>query len=322
MVHALNGKRLRSNDSMRVMPLEAGSAMHQVFAAVRMFDLMNHQMRTQGRIGDDIMAFGAQHFRSREYDARWPEALDVFASQEDDRTRAIQFALHILETSGFHDDPTDTRRTQTNLETAAINYVNKYPLARYIPVVGMGSIRVGIEVPFDVTLYNNDTPLTRFIGKVDAVCMDMERGDPLPEVHENKTGARIDTVWSSAFEVGHQVTGYLAAINTLLDIRMRYATIWGTQIPVPSKGDGHYRSPVERTPTQFGDWARWLLHTLENIERWKDAPTDAPMYTHSCNRYFRACSLIPFCAETPEQRKLVYERDMIVERWNPLEEAE
>jgi hypothetical protein len=49
-------------------------------------------------------------------------------------------------------------------------------------------------------------------------------------------------------------------------------------------------------------------------------PYDAPKYTHSCNRYFRPCSFIPFCdADDEEQRTIV--REMEDDEWSPLDKV-
>ena len=100
--------------------------------------------------------------------------------------------------------------------------------------------------------------------------------------------------------------------------------MWGLQIPVPKSSmysDGIMRYPTARNSEAVVEWAEWIMHTLAVIDQWKDDPTNAPMYTHSCNRYFRACSFIPLCTETREQRKHIYDNEMIVERWSPIAET-
>lgn len=321
VIHSIHGKRMPHGES-RAMALEAGSAMHDVFAAVRMFDLIKHL----GSVPDDLYAYGKKLFTNKLFPDRWDRALEyIKADSEDAATQCMQFALYMLETSGFHDDPNDKRRTQSNLEVAAIMYVERYPLGRYIPVYNEGHIDCGIEVPFDITLNIDGVDTVRFVGKVDGVCRDHQQKHLPIEVHENKTGARIDTTWAVAFEVGHQPTGYTVAISTLLQKRITDCVIWGTQIPVPkssSFGDGSMRYPVSRNDEQVIEWMRWVGDTLDVINRHIDAPTEAPMYTHSCNRYFRSCSLIPLCVESREQRKKMFDNEMITERWNPLEQAE
>lgn len=325
LIHSVHGKRFQALD--RSMALEAGSAMHDMFAAVRMFELMDHVLH-DGPMGmkgmpEYIFNHGAKLFRSPMYDNRWNDACDIFLEKEDYDTRLMRFALYILETSGFHDDPSDRRRTQTNLESAAISYIDKYPKRRYIPFTDAGRNFVGVEIGIDVVL--NTSPAYRFVGKVDGLCIDtMQRHRPIG-IHENKTGSRIDMHWASAFTVGHQPTGYMAAISAMLDTQVDEGVAWGLQIPVPKSsayGDGSMRVPLHRNERQVQEWFQWVQHTLDVAMPYLNDPTNAPMYTHSCNRYFRSCSLIPLCAEEPEQRKHTYEQEMVSDRWSPLAELE
>jgi hypothetical protein len=324
LIHSIHGKRFTS--SSRAMPLEAGRAMHDVFAAVRMFDLMTHLRTTTGSIPDDVYSYGMKLFKAKSgFEDRWPEAIQIFDTTEDDKTRCIQFALHLLATAGFYDDPDDTRRTQTNLETAAIAYIDRYPLGRYIPVYHDAAVRIGVEVPFDLIVQVGDKVVCRFVGRVDGICADHQTSAKTVAVHENKTGSRIDTVWSSSFDTSHQVTGYCIAASELLSRSISDCMMWGLQVPIPKSSfysDGMTRYPVQRTPEQFARWAKWVLHTLRIVDEYGADPTNAPMYTHSCNRYFRACSLIPLCTETPDMRKHIFEKEMITDRWSPLNDEE
>lgn len=335
LIHSVYGKRFMSND--RAMPLEAGKAMHDMFAAVRMFELMEHQATgTDGpRIPDFIDAHGRKLFKSQMYQDRWDEALQIFDQQDDFDTRRMRFGLHMLETSGFHDNPDDRRRTQTNLETAAITYIDRYPKLRYIPVTDAATGFVGVEVGFDIVLPTN--PRIRFVGKVDGLCHDMMNNAD-KRVQENKTGARIDRVWADAFVIGHQVTGYCVSMSVLLNELVKDAVIWGTQIPIPKSsayGDGHARQPVDRNERQMREWLEWVQATLDMVRPYLPElfqftrgeqgvlhPTTSPMFTHSCNRYFRSCSLIPLCVEEPDMRKHIFENEMTLERWDPLAETE
>jgi hypothetical protein len=303
--------------------------MHDVFACCRFFDLLEHikkepntHLLDGGRIA--VNNYATRLFATVEAPDRWLQALQYYISDEDAETRCMQMCLNLLETSGYHDDPRDTKRTQSNLESAAINYVQRYPLGRFIPI--MTDKVIGIEVPFDVTIYDaSNTPLTRLIGRVDGVCTDTLRpSDPTPEIHENKTGSRIDTVWSTSFDTSHQVTTYGIAMSCILGIQISNCVMWGLQIPVPKSSmysDGIMRYPTKRDSEAVVEWAEWVMHTLSVIDQWKGDPTNAPMYTHSCNRYFRSCSFIPLCTETREQRKHIYDNEMVTERWSPIVET-
>lgn len=328
LINSWHGKKLPTGVE-RVLPLEAGRAMHDVFAACRLFDLLTSIPESDATKVIAVNKYASRLLDNAQFPDRWFQALEYYHSNEDAETRCMQMCLNLLETSGYHDDPRDTRRTQANLESAAINYVQRYPLGRFIPI--MTDTLIGIEVPFDVTLHDNDsTPVIRFIGRVDAVCRDTLRpNDPTPEVHENKTGSRIDTVWSSSFDTSNQVTGYCVAMTCMLehmldDKAVRNVVMWGLQIPVPKSGmyaEGVMRYPTSRNAQSFFEWGQWVQHTLGIIMKYEEDPTNAPMYTHSCNRYFRSCSLIPLCVETPEQRKNIFDNEMLTQRWSPLTET-
>ena len=48
-------------------------------------------------------------------------------------------------------------------------------------------------------------------------------------------------------------------------------------------------------------------------------PINAPKYSHSCNRYFRPCPMIPMCyGDAEEQVKI--RSEMIKDEWSPLSE--
>jgi hypothetical protein len=319
IIHNVIGKRMPGG-SERVLPLEAGRAMHDVFAMCRFFDLLTTQH--DETVIQRISTYARRLFATPEYPLRWDLAYKYFNNNEDAETRCMQMCLNILETSGYHDDPKDNKRTQANLESAAINYVQRYPLGRFIPIIT--DVLIGVEVPFDITLHSYGEKL-RFIGRVDGVCYDTLRpNDKTPEIHENKTGSRIDTVWSNSFDTSQQVTGYCIAMSCMLNTAIRNVIMWGLQLPVPKSStysDGMMRYPTSRDEAAFYEWQLWLRHTLDTINKYKDDPTNAPMYTHSCNRYFRSCSFIPLCCEGREQRKHIYDNEMIVKRWSPLSET-
>lgn len=325
LIHNWHGKHLPSGVE-RVLPLEAGRAMHDVFACVRLFDLLEH-MKKLNESEEKMQAVHDYAIKlfGEETGARWGEACMYYYTDEDNETRCMQMCLSLLESSGYHDDPKDTKRTQANLESAAIAYVQRYPLGRFIPICNKDCTMIGVEVPFDVTLHDKlDQPLIRFIGRVDAVCVDTMRPSMgAPEVHENKTGSRIDTVWSSSFDTSNQVTGYCVAMSCILGYDIRNVMMWGLQIPVPkasSYTDGIMRYPTTRNDESFFEWQQWVEHTLRQIDLYEADPTNAPMYTHSCSRYFRSCALIPLCTETAERRKHIFDNEMTTERWSPLDQ--
>ncbi len=223
LIHSIHHKRFPTSN--RAMALEAGSAMHDLFAAVRMFEAVEHH-KNDAVVSRQLDKHGIKLFD----EMRWDAACSFLFSIEDDDTRLMQFALNILETSGFYDDPSDKRRTQTKLEEAGIFYIQRYPKRRFIPVVTPTFI--GVECGFSLVVEFPNLPPYKFVGKIDGVTHDMQHGGRIG-VDENKTGARIDPAWAAAFATKHQPTGYLVAASTLLEQTINVGNIWGLQIPVP-----------------------------------------------------------------------------------------
>ena len=65
-------------------------------------------------------------------------------------------------------------------------------------------------------------------------------------------------------------------------------------------------------------WANWLVTTVDMEQQWRDQVINAPMYTHSCNRYFRSCAFLPFCASDSVEEKEQIIGEMVDDEWSPL----
>jgi hypothetical protein len=300
----------------RAMPLEMGSAAHEVFAAVRLWQLRTYQ----GHVG--LADFhGPRLFGSTRYDAM----LAAVDEREDARIQSISFCLSALETSGFYDDPSDKRRTYTNLEEGCIAYIDRWDWNRmpvWIRDETDPQSDVGIELPFDVVLSfvleGGAHREYRFIGKADGL---HTRTGKL-YLHENKTASRLDEAWRQSFLLSSQVTGYCFALSLWAGAEINNAEVLGLSIPLPRNYDfgGLVRESVTRHRHHFEHWFSWFLHTVELERAYKDDPIHAPRYTHSCNRYFRPCSMIPFCDSDQEEQERILE-DMQEDEWSPLHEV-
>lgn len=307
-----------STPGTRAMPLEMGSAAHEVFAAVRLWQLRTYQ--GQADLSD---VHGPRLFGATRYDAM-RSAVD---EREDERSQSLAFCLSALETSGFYDDPSDRRRTYTNLEEALIAYIDRWDWHR-MPVWVRDKTDpnsdIGIELPFDIVLSfvldTGDTVHFRFIGKADGLHTS-KSGDELI-LHENKTASRLDEAWRQSFHLNSQPTGYMLALGVWAQQAITKAEIYGLAVPLPKNYDfgGIIREPVSRGTHHFERWFNWFLHTASMDQAYLGNPFDAPKYTHSCNRYFRPCSMIPFCdADDEDQRQIVSE--MYEDEWSPLHEV-
>jgi hypothetical protein len=200
------------------MALEAGSAAHDAFAAIRLYQLARPQKLSEHANHHGLRLFG---------EARWNSIRrSVFDGVGEDRADCINAALEALYSSGFHDDPGDRRRTVTNIEEALIAYVDRWDHDRY-PVWVRSSddptMDVGVEIGFDFVIefefYNTVTMLRedskyRFIGKMDGLHWDGNTQNLV--VHENKTASRLNDAWMMSFQMSHQVTGYCVCSNVVL----------------------------------------------------------------------------------------------------------
>lgn len=295
----------------RAMALEIGAAGHEVFAASRyasLFEGSHHDLaehRARGQFGSD----------------RFDEAYKYFKSVEPLEKRRVDFALAILDTSSFYDDPSDKRRTRSNLSDACTAYLQRYNYEAWHPHVVPELGFVGIETPFDLVVEHDDTKF-RFTGRVDAIIDNQKYNNVEP--HENKTGSRINDAWALSFHMSHQVTGYCIAASSLLQREefISDAVVHGLQIPLPRTFEigGVVAERVTRNADQFDGWLTWMKHTLEIHEKWKDDPLSAPRYTHSCNRYFRPCPMIGLCSSTREEQEIILNTEYVVDQWSPLDE--
>lgn len=304
-----------SQGGARQMALECGSAAHDFFAAVRVWQLRTYQRRTALADFHGERLFGA---------TRYQQMLASVVHTEDPRIQSLQFCLTALETTGYYDDPRDKRRTYTNLEEACIAYLDRWDWNRmpvWIRSEHDDTSDVGIELPFDVTLSfvleDGTVHRYRFIGKADG----LHTRDGWLYLHENKTASRLDEAWQQSFLLSSQITGYCLALGVWAGQAIDKAEIFGMSIPLPKNYDfgGIVREVVPRYTHHFERWFDWFFHTVQLELAYKDDPIHAPKYTHSCNRYFRPCSLIPFCDATDEEQRLVLE-EMYEDEWNPLAE--
>ena len=229
----------------RAMALEAGAAMQEMFAAVRLWQLWKHDLSEAGN--DDtadlprlvnfhgLRLFGAD---------RWESMLEQVpvASQEDERTQCLNFCLQALYSSGFYDDPSDNRRTMSNLEEAAIMYIDRWDFKRHpiwIRDVNDPESDVGIEIKFDVvisyTMYYEEasnfgkasgsaeyTKEYLFSGTLDGLHL----RDGILVIGENKTASRLDEAWRQSFEMSSQITGYALAGTVFTQQPITKGVVW------------------------------------------------------------------------------------------------
>jgi hypothetical protein len=298
----------------RSMALEAGEAMHQVFAAIRCWQLWKVQGLKKHAYEAAHRVFGKE---------RWAELVGNVPGSYDEVDQIKQLAMTTLHTSGFYDDPGDAIRTLTNMELASMVYIDeRLPYFENWPVwvadVKDPTAPVGIEQVFDVMLEYSDDYLIRFIGTIDGIAVDMTKKRFALE--ENKTAARLDDAWRESFYMKHQPTGYKAAGMAVFGIPLLTGRVYGLKIKPTHRGEDFVALPIERTPDSIAHWGNWVRYNENMLAVYKHHWEYAPRFTHSCNRFFRSCALIPFCTDTPEGRAEEFQR-MVPAEPSPSERA-
>jgi hypothetical protein len=300
----------------RAMALEAGSVMHECFAYVRLVALMQ-QYEGRPEFQDKLW----KHHGMRLFGEERLGFIDQTIEQCSDVIDVAKTgALAVLETSGFFDDPRDKRRTLSNLEECIYAYVNRWRWEHPVWVRDKDDpiSDVGIEIPFDLVVDIQPANICfRLTGRIDGIHYNT-KGELT--CHDNKTASRLGDAWAQAFLMSHQITGYCIAASVFINAQVHIAEILGLAIPLPRTYDfgGFVREVVYRRDYHYKRWLDWLVHTIQLARMYKDNPYEAPKYTHSCSRYFRPCSMIPFCdADDEEQHRIVAE--MIHEEWSPLD---
>lgn len=296
----------------RAMALEAGTVMHECFAAIRLIQLGHEQGQAQYAL---MHRHGARIFG---YD-RWQSML-VGYNPTDFSIAMRNVGLECLSTSGFVDDGFDKRRTYNNLETALLYYIQRWDKGRYPIWIDRSDDWVGIEIPFSITITatRDDGPTIKFIytGRIDG--LHVSNGEVI--IQENKTASRLDEAWSMSFDMSHQVTGYMIAASLWSKQVIERGLVIGLSIPLPkTMSSGLSIVSVRREQHNKERWFRWLEHTIELHNKYEHDILTAPQYTHSCNRYFRPCSFIPFCASDDDERRLILS-EMVHDEWTPLTE--
>ena len=303
MVHAQKQYPQRG----RALALEAGECMHQFFAAFRVWQLHYRQKLPAHAKNAGQRIFGED---------RWNDVWHEVRKHKEEVNQIGALTVGIIGSSGYYDDPNDQTRTLSNMQTAAmvyaretLPYLESWPIWVDDPKNPVKPI--GIEQIFDVVLEYEDGTRIRYIGTLDGILRNALKNYRVT-MAENKTAARLDKAWIESFKMRHQVTGYMACGQALFNVEMWHARVYGCKIKPTYRGEDVHIEPVVRNNTDISHWANWVYNQVAIFEMYKDHWEQAERRTHSCNRYFRPCSLIPFCGDSPEGR---------IEQWSQMVKA-
>lgn len=312
--------------SYREMALEAGAAAHEGFAAVRWYQYKTFQCK------DKTQYFNAEYHGKRLFgEDRFERMLQSISKEATHRTNTINFSIEAVESLGFYDDITDNKRTISNISESLISYVDNYDMERYpvwIRDTEDKKTDIGIEIPFDIVVditYDNSSGdsheeklQARFTGKMDGLHWNKDK----LIIIEEKTGARLDEHWLAQWVLSHQITGYCLAASTFTDHQCNHALVSGMRIPIGKvPAEGIRKEYVPRNTVLFEKWANWFVTSVAIDTQYREDVLSAPMFTHSCNRYFRSCSFLPLCAADTIEEKEHIITEMETDEWSPLEKT-
>ena len=285
------------SEQKRRTALDAGKVSHDVFAAARLYQLID-----AGMIGH------AQHHAQRILgESRSESCWDQLKTKTSDpMMRRYNFCIEALYTSGYTDDPYDKYRTFANIEETLMAYITSYDYARY-PVLVLDHNDphsfVGIETP--VVLYcafeiDSDIVECLVVGILDGMHYDIRDLNRFI-VNENKTASRINEAWLESFRVDHQISMYALMASLVLHKEITDVHVYGSPIPL---GRGRtQKQPLKRHMSDYlSELTQWILTALTYHETFKTRPMEAPRYTHACRRYNSMCSMIPVCAVPRDER--------------------
>jgi hypothetical protein len=306
--------------SKKSKALDAGSALHEVFAAVRLWQLYYYDLPkdspTSWVIADNTgkRLFGQQ---------RWVDlALRDMLYLEGNTHEALQqFCLQVLHTSGYDADPDDKKRSMTNLEEVALNYCARWDMKKHpiwIRDIADPDTDVGIEIAYDLVITfkyycdEHDDPVEqsyRFTGKLDGLHFDPTiTNNDLTQgalyVVDNKTTSRIADDWGQAYELDTQLTGYMIASKVFTEQDVVHGKIIASSLPIPAKSThgGQAIHNITREGYEFTRWFNWFYQLAQIEQQYKDNPIGAPVKPSSCIRYFKPCAMMPFCKASDKEQ--------------------
>jgi len=285
-------KYFKSN--YRALALEAGSAMHEVFGALRLWQLK----RVQG-LPDHFNHHGTRLYGKNRLDTCWWD-------KSDPRDEALSFCFEILNSGEYYDDPKDRIRTMAHMEETTIRYVDEM-----MKVMDRNSIwiadpkdptaPVGIEYTFDMVVDN----AIRYIGTIDGITIHTPRGVTRNE--ENKTASRLDEAWRESYRVKFQPTGYTIASRLLTGEEIIENKIIGIKVKQTRSSEDFLMFVEHRDVDTWSDFYNTLLYTHKLALEYAGNNLNAPMFTHSCNRYFRPCGFIDLCCASQDDQQTMYD---------------
>jgi hypothetical protein len=81
------------------------------------------------------------------------------------------------------------------------------------------------------------------------------------------------------------------------------------------------RDKLERHNQHVERWVSWVAGALNLHDQFHTDPYEAPRFTHSCNRYYRPCPLVPLCDTADEEQFYQTIGEMEYKPWSPIDDS-
>lgn len=319
IIHNVQHKRFVTG--YRQMALEAGSLMHDVFAAFNLFHVMVEQT-LPGHAefhGNRLFPEGRYNaINFKEAERRW----------QDRPNKGFEYLVYsVIGSSDYYDDPNDRNRTLANLEHVGLELGHHYlsNLAAYsihIDDASDPTAAIGIEKSLDVvfTAYMSDDSIRqfRFIGLADALYHNPVTS--IVALGEYKTTSSMNDGWREAFRTRHQLSAYYGALHAYFENIKGDIILTGSTIPVRKTTTPVMTFAEGRDVQSVRNFITTALFAMDVATQHPGIEAvNAPMFTHSCNRYFRPCSMLDLCTAADEDRGIIWEQMQIDNNLSPSE---
>jgi len=295
-------KGLYFKTNYRAMALEAGSAMHEVFSSIRLWQLW----RKQG-LKDHAAYHGKRLFNTEEYPNRWETILKTATDQKrDPRNELEMLCFGTIHTGTFYDDPRDKNRTIANLEEATLRFVKEQWATMdrnqiWVEDENDPTSAVGIENTWAIVVDEKFI----YIGTVDGISVRAD-GKSL-RLEELKTASRLDDAFRRAFEVSQQPTGYMVMSEMTTGLVVEQTRILGIKVKQTGNHEDYIAFEAWRDNDKKLEWLDTINYAHNLYMQYKDDVLNSPMFTHSCNRYYNPCGFVDLCAGTKVEQQWMFE---------------
>jgi len=205
-----------------------------------------------------------------------------------------------------------------------LSNLRNFPI--YIEDVNDPSKSIGIEKSMDVIftcdVMNEVGEIIQhsihFIGLGDVLYQNPET--KRVKLGEYKTTSSMNDAWREQFRTRHQQSAYIGALQAYFPNVADECILIGSALPVRKTSAPNMHFPIYRDKEAVAQFLSTALTALNFMAAYRDErAVDAPMFSHSCNRYFRPCSLLDLCSAQRDDQLVMWDQMAISPEMSPSE---